>query len=195
VKISTREKRFLTVGSAIAVIGLAFYLVPMLLPEDLSATVEARKNMLLRQRELISQQEIFKTRIAQGQQRLDLDMSRLLPGDSPAAAGPALQKVLQDLADSLQVEVSRKTPMPEQKMPENLTKVTVQLDINCTLDQLVRLLAAIENYEKFLKVDELFIQGMRLRNRDEIRPMIKVAGYVATPVAAAKPGEKDAGAK
>jgi hypothetical protein len=46
-----------------------------------------------------------------------------------------------------------------------------------------------------LKVDELFIQGMRLRNRDEIRPMLKVAGLVATPPSVAKPAEKAGGGK
>jgi type II secretory pathway component PulM len=195
VKISTREKRFLLAGGGVALVVLAFYLVPLLLPEDLSAQVEAKKSLLQKQRDLISQEESFKARITQGQQRLDQLMGRLLPGDNPAAAGPALQKVLQDLADSLQVEISRKTILPEQKLPENLTKVAIQLDINCSLDQLIRLIAAIENYEKFLKVDELFIQGMRLRNRDEIRPMLKVAGLVATPPSVAKPAEKAGGGK
>jgi len=182
-------------GGGIALVGLAFYLVPLLLPEDLSVQVETNKSMLQKQRDLISQEESIKARITQGRQRLDQLMGRLLPGDNPAAAGPALQKVLQDLADSLQMEISRKTILPEQKLPENLTKVAVQLDINCSLDQLVRFIAAIENYEKFLKVDELFIQGMRLRNRDEIRPMLKVAGLVATPPSAAKPVEKAGGGK
>jgi hypothetical protein len=195
VKISTREKRFLFIGGGIALVVIAFYLVPLLLPEDLSVQVETKKSMLQKQRDLIGQEESFKARLTQGQQRLDQLKGRLLPGDNPAAAGPALQKVLQDFADSLQVEVSRKTIMPEQKLPENLTKVTVQLDVNCTLDQLVRLITAIENYDKFLKVDELFIQGMRLRNRDEIRPSLKVAGLVATPASAAKAADKAGGGK
>jgi hypothetical protein len=192
VKISTREKRFLIAGGMIAVGIIAFYFVPMIIPQDLSAEVESRKNLLKRQRELIAQEDTFKARIAQAQQRLTRDMDRLLPGNNPSAAGPALQKVLQDLADSLQVEISRKTILPEQKLQENLTRVSVQLDINCNLDQLVRLMAAIENYEKFLKIDELFVQGQRLMNRDQIRPMLKVSGLVATPAPAAKPGEKNA---
>jgi hypothetical protein len=182
-------------GAGIALVAIAFYLVPMLLPEDLSTSVQNRANLLQRQRELISQEESFKARIAQDQQRLTQDLNRLLPGDNPSAAGAALQKVLQDLADSNQVEISRKTIMPEQKLPDNLTKVTVQLDMNCTLDQLVRLITGIENYEKFLKVDDLFIQGMRLRNKDEIRPRLNVTGLVATPAPAAKPAETAAGGK
>jgi type II secretory pathway component PulM len=195
VKITAREKKFLIAGGVVALVVIAFYLSPMLLPQDLSGMVETEKNLLRRQREFISQEEVFKARIAQGQQRLAQDLDLLLPGNNPSAAGPALQKVLQDLADSLQVEISRKTILPEQKLPENLTKVTVQLDINCTLDQLVRFMTAIENYEKVLKIDELFIQSRRLQNRDQIYPMLKVAGLIATSAPVAKPVEKTADGK
>ncbi len=194
-KITAREKKFLIAGGVVALVVIAFYLSPMLLPQDLSGMVETEKNLLRRQREFISQEEVFKARIAQGQQRLAQDLDLLLPGNNPSAAGPALQKVLQDLADSLQVEISRKTILPEQKLPENLTKVTVQLDINCTLDQLVRFMTAIENYEKVLKIDELFIQSRRLQNRDQIYPMLKVAGLIATSAPVAKPVEKTADGK
>jgi hypothetical protein len=195
VKISTREKRFLIAGGVIALAVVVFYFMPMILPQDLSAAVESKKNLLRRQREMIAQEDGFKARIAQAQQRLTQDMDRLLPGNNPSAAGPALQKVLQDLADSLQVEISRKTILPEQKLPENLAKVSVQVDINCNLDQLVRLMAAIENYEKLLKIDELFVQSQRLMNRDQIRPMLKVSGMIATAAPAAKPAEKSADEK
>ena len=192
-KITTREKRFLIVGGIVALLVLVFYLAPIVLPQDLSGMVETKKSELRRKREFISQEAVFKARLDQDQQRLTQDLDRLLPGNSPSAAGPALQKVLQDLADSLQVEISRKTILPEQKLQENLIKVSVQLDVNCTLDQLVRFMTAIENYEKFLKIDEVFIQSQRFQNRDQIRPMLKVTGLIATPAPAAKPGEKTAG--
>jgi hypothetical protein len=171
----------------VALLIAILYLTPLLPSEDLSATVKEKRIYLQKQRDLLSQEESFKARIAQGQQRLALDMDRLLPVDNPSAAGPALQKILQDLADPLQVEISRKTPLPEQKLPENISKVSVQLDISCSLETLVRFLAAIENYDKFLKVDELYIQGgIRQRNRDEIRPQLKVACLIATAPPAAK---------
>ncbi len=192
-KITTREKRFLIVGGIVVLAILVFYLAPIILPQDLSGMVETKKNELRRKRDFISQEEVFKARLDQAQQRLAQDLDRLLPGNSPSAAGPALQKVLQDLADSLQVEISRKTILPEQKLQENLTKVSVQLDVNCTLEQLVRFMTAIENYEKLLKIDEVFIQSQRFQNRDQIRPMLKVAGLIATSTPAAKPGEKTAG--
>lgn len=189
-KISDREKKFLIAGGILAAAAAVFYLSPLMLPQDLSALVEQKKALLQKQREIIGLEESVKARIDAGQKRMANDMTRLLPGETPAAAGAALTKVLQALADSSQVELTRKTPQPDQKLPEGLTKVTIQLDTNCTLEQLVRFLAAIENYEKFLKVDELFVQSYRMRNKDEIRnPQIRVAGFVATP-AEARSAEK-----
>jgi type II secretory pathway component PulM len=186
VKISTREKRFLFSGGAVVLVVAILYLTPLLPSEDLSSTVKEKRTFLQKQRELLSQEESFKARLAQGQARLAQDMGRLLPVDNPSAAGPALQKILQDLADPNQVEISRKTPLPEQKLPENISKVSVQIDVSCSLEQLVRFLAAIENYDKFLKVDELNIMGIRQRNRDIINPQIKVSCLIETAPPAAK---------
>jgi hypothetical protein len=181
VKISAREKKFLIGGAILAAAVLVFYIAPLILPQDLSATVEAKKGVLQRQRELIGQAEAIKARIAANQERLNAAMSRLLPGETPAQAGAALVKIVQGLADASQVDLTGKTNQPDQKLPENLTKVTVQLETNCNLEQLVRFLTAIENYEKFLKVDELFISSYPMQKKWEIRnPSMKVSGFVAS---------------
>ena len=101
--------------------------------------------------------------------------------------------MLQDFADQSGVEITSRTNLPDQKIQDTLTKITIQLSVNCSIDELVRFLAITESYEKFLRVDELYVQQFRARNRDEIRPQIKVAGYVATPPPAAKPAEKAPG--
>ncbi len=106
------------------------------------------------------------------------DRNLLLPGATPEQAGQALDKILQNLAGASQVELVRKTVLPGQKFPENLTKVTIQLDANCNFDQLVSFLGAIKGYEKFLRVEELFIQSQRFQGENRTRPMLKVSGFV-----------------
>jgi len=183
------------VGGGIAILVIAFYLASGLIPNsaDLARDVESRRAMLLRQKEMISQEDSYKARIAQYEQRLNQDRARLLPGDNPSTAAAALQKVLQDFADQSGVEITSRTTLPDQKIQDTLTKITIQLSVNCSIDELVRFLAIAESHEKFLRVDELYVQQFRARNRDEIRPQIKVAGYVATPPPAAKPAEKAPG--
>jgi type II secretory pathway component PulM len=194
-KVTAREKRFLLVGGAILAVALTVYAVVSLVPsrETLAAEVATKKRTLLAQRELLSQEEIYKTRVEQYRKRLEQDRTRLLPGDNPNVAGAELQKVLKDLGDKNGVEISRKDIQREQKVQDNLIKVSVHIDTNCNPDQLVQFLAAIENYDKFLTLDELTINSFRMQKRYEIRPGLTVSGYIAGPDA--KPAEKPAAAQ
>lgn len=193
-KITAREKKFLVAGGTIAIVLLAYFLAPMLIPEDLTVTVKRKQNALRQERETIGLEEGYKARIAQCQERLAKDRARLWPGGS-ATAIPAMQKVLQGVADGSQVEVNSKSILAEQKVQENVTKVAVQLQVNCTLDQLVRFLSGVESNEKFLKVENLMIASRRQGNKDLILvPMLRVVGYVETPSPPAKPAEKSGGA-
>jgi hypothetical protein len=51
---------------------------------------------------------------------------------------------------------------------------------------LVELLTAVKNYDKLLTVDELNISQVRVRRRYEMRPSIKVSGYILLPEEAEK---------
>lgn len=193
-KISARDKKFLIAGSGVAIVVLAYLLVPMLIPEDRAVTVKRKQNVLRQERETIGQEEGYKARIAQCQERLAKDRARLWPGGS-ATAIPYMQKALQGIADASQVEINSKSILAEQKVQENVAKISVQLQVNCTLDQLVRFLSGVENYEKLLKVENLMIASRRQGNKDLILvPMLKVIGYVETPSPPAKPAEKSGGA-
>ena len=67
-------------------------------------------------------------------------------------------------------------------------KVSVRVETKCEPDQLVRLLAAVNNYQKFLTVDELSITSFKIQKKWEIRPTLSVAGYISAPVNPAAAG-------
>lgn len=192
---TAREKKVLLIGGAIVAAALIFYAADSLIPSHatLAAEIATKKKILLAQRELLSQEENYKARIEQYRKRLEQDRARLLPGDNPNVAGAELQKVLKDLADHSGVEIIRKDIQREQKVQDNLIKVSVRIETNCVADQLVQFLAAIENYDKFLTLDELSINSFPIQKRYEIRPALTVSGYIAG--AETKPGEKPTGAQ
>ncbi len=117
---------------------------------------------------------IFSTPTIRAQSR---ERNLLLPGATVAQAEQTLLKVLQNLADANQVELIQKTKQPDQQVLQNLTKVTIHLETNCSFDQLVRFLDAIMRYERFLRVDELSIVTFRIQAKWEIRPSLKVTGF------------------
>ena len=55
----------------------------------------------------------------------------------------------------------------------------------------MKFLAAIENYDKRLSVDELQINSFRIQKRYEMRPILTVSGYILAPET--KPETKSAG--
>jgi Tfp pilus assembly protein PilO len=189
-KINAREKRVLIIGGVIVVAALVYFVADSLIPSraTLAADVAQKKRTLLAQRDLLGQEDSFKSRVQQYQKRLEQDRTRLLPGDNPNVAGAELQKVLKDLADRNGVEITQKNFQREQKLQNNLVKVPVQINIQCNPDQLVQFLAAIESYEKFLTLDELAVTSFKMQRRYEIRPSLTVSGFITGPEA--KPGEK-----
>ncbi|HYK89574.1 MAG TPA: type II secretion system protein GspM [Acidobacteriota bacterium] len=182
-KITGREKKVIITGGAIVAAALIYFFADALLPSRaaLSADVAAKKRTLVAQRELLGQEESYKTRIEQYRKRLEHDRTRLLPGDNPNVAGAELQRVLKDLADRAGVDITRKDFQREQRLQDNLMKVPVHIETQCNADQLIQFLAAVENYEKFLTVDELSIASYPMQRRYETRPSITVSGYIAAP--------------
>ena len=192
-KVSVREKRFLIVGGCVVVVSALLYFGLNLAPsgDGLSKTVEYKKTLLARQREIIAKEDLFKSRIDQYRRRLAQDKTRLLPGDNPSIASAELQKVLKDIADKNGIEILRKDTQVQKKLQDDLIKISVRVEINCVPDQLIQFLAAVENYEQSLTVDLLAINSFRIQKRYEIRPSITISGYIAG--APEKPAEKPAG--
>jgi hypothetical protein len=118
-------------------------------------------------------------RIDQDKKRLDQDMALLLPGKSSEAAGAELLKLIKDFADLNRVNIVSRSILPEKKM-QGLAKVSVRIETNCDIEQLVQFVAAIENYPKRLKIEELMITSYRIptQKKYEMRPGLTVAGYI-----------------
>lgn len=196
-RISAREKRFLIVGGAVAAAILGWYLATELIPAagDTASALELSKKKLVRQKEILQEEETYKARVAQYRERLEEDRRRLLPYDNPSIASAELQKVLSDLAAREGVGILQKNIQKEQKLQDDLMKVSVNIQTNCNPKQLVQFLAAIENYEKYLTLDELMISGYMIQRRFEIRPSMTVSGYIAVGGAEARDQEKQQAGK
>ena len=179
-KITTREKRIIAIGICLAVAVMIYYAATLLLPdrESLSQDVIQKKRLLLKQRETLTREEVYRKRIDQFGGRLQKEKELLLPGDNPNVAGAELQKILKDFADQSGVEITQKNILPEKKVQDLLTKVSVRIDTNCNLEQLAQFMTAIGNYEKYLKIDECMINGFKIQKRYEIRPSLTIAGYI-----------------
>jgi len=185
VKLTLREKRFIFAGIIVVVAVLILYAAASVMGdrESLTQEVERNKQLLLKQREILNSEEGYKKRVEQYTIHLKQDLTRLLPGNNSSVASAGLQAILKDFADQSGVEITKKNTLQEKKVPDNemLTKVSVRIETNCNLEQLVDFLVAIESYEKFLKVEELIITSFPIQRRYQIRPSLTVVGYISSP--------------
>jgi len=182
-QISGRERKFVIVGAIAAVVIAVFYFVsgPSSVRQEASLSVEQQRRALLQSREIMAQEPVYRVRTEQYRQRLQQLRVTFLPGDNASIAGAELQRVLKELADRSGVDIVRRTIRGEQKLQNGVVKVSVNIETNCQPDQLVRFLAAIENYEKRLSVDEMQINSFRIQKRYEMRPILTVSGYILVP--------------
>ncbi len=176
---------------ALLVVGI-YYAATELIPDsqNLSQEVELKKRMLRSQRDTLSREDVYKTRLDQYQKQLQKDLSYFLPGENASMAGAELQRVVKELADQSGVEIPQRNIQPDRKIPDIATKISIRIEANCTPEQLVQFLAAIESYEKLLKVDELVVSSLRIQKRYEIRPSMVISGFIRTQEE--KPKEKPA---
>ena len=191
-KVTSRERTVIVIGVVIAVAVGIFYAATLLVPDSqsLSQSVDLKKRMLRSQRETLSREEFYKTRLDQYQKQLDQDVTRFLPGENPSLAGADLQKIVKDFADQSGMEVTQRNIMQEKKIQDLVTKVSVRMETNCNPEQLVQFLTLVENYEKLLKVDEMVINRFQNIRKIEIRASLTISGYIALPPE--KPKDKPA---
>ena len=184
-EITSRERKFLIIGAiAIAAIAIYYAVSTTATPGQAGAaggSVEFKRRELLQRREIVGQEAMYRSRAEQYRQRLQQSRSLFLPGDNASIAGAELQKLLKELADRSGVEIIRRTIQGEQKIQGGIVKVRVNIDTSCQPEQLVAFLAAVENYEKRLVVDELVINSYRIQKRYETRPTLTVSGYILVP--------------
>jgi hypothetical protein len=190
-KITAREKRSIAIGAVVITAVLLFYAGSWLLENraNVSAKVEQKKKLLQRQRETLDSEADYKKSLDQLRKKLQNNKKRLLPGNSPNVASSDLGKILEDFANGSGVEITLKTPMPEKKIDDRLMRVSVQIQTNCAIEQLVQFLTAIENYDKSLIVNEFTIystyrssilsSGGALQKR--LSPTLVISGFINAP--------------
>ena len=197
-KASAREKKILYAGIAIAVVILIYYVATSFSPgdgESLADKVATQESLLLRQKELIGREDFYEKLIEDAENDLAKIQTRLLPGSDAAAAAIELQRVLDDFAERSGIIITTRTPMPERKVADSdsMVKISVRVGLDCMLEDLVDFLTSINNYEKFLKVEEIQISVNLTQRQYVLRrpvPMV-IAGYisVAPPEQAEDNGE------
>jgi len=158
---------------------------------ELDDTVDLKKKTLLRQRETLYLEGVYESQLQLYENRIQANRARLLPGENPNVAGAELLKTLTNFADRSGVEITQKSVLKEEKVENQLLKISARLVTRCEMEQLVQFLTEIENYDKFLTIDEFMIRAARGRADSEMRPNLTISGYIDSNENKTETGEQD----
>lgn len=192
-KLGARKRKFIIIGlGIIAVLALLYSMnTSQLGGEGLTETVELKKKTLLKQRETLYLEGVYESRLQLYNNRLQADRARLLPGGNPNVAGAELLKTLTSFADRSGVEIVQRNVLREEKVDNHLSKISARLVTRCELEQLVRFFTDIENYEKFLRIEEVTIQMPRNRRQAARGPNLVISGYIDSTEVSTETGDQD----
>jgi len=189
-KVNAREKKILYAGIVIAAAIMIYYGATLFSPgdgESLADKVATQENLLRRYKELIAREESYKKQIEFAETDIEKIRARLLPGNTATSAGMELQRILDGFAEQSGVLITNKSPQPERKVTDSdsLTKISVRVQLDCRIEDLVDFLIAIKNYDKFLRVEDIVINTQTSTQTRQMiirRPLsMVIAGYISVP--------------
>jgi hypothetical protein len=154
-------------GAGVILVVLAYVLVisPLLDLKDSWALELDKKVMLLEKYKALERDKQGVNRAYQNLQKtLAQAEGQLLVGTNPAVASADLQEILKNLTRTLGVQVNSTKVLPPQESGAYL-EVPIEVQMSCTIDQLVMMLYRLEHHEKLLVITELDINAPRRRRR------------------------------
>lgn len=179
--LSNRDKWTLIGGGAfVASVLLVFYgILPFYESQsEIDQSLLTRTRMLRQSLAAIGKEDTY----LQQQQELDRELTQLraqlLDADNEAIAQNQLESIVREIADENGITISRSTPLQARKVGEHYSRVTVQINLKGGVPELTNFLQSISTYPKFLKVEEFYINGFRVRDQIRLQPRVQVSGFI-----------------
>lgn len=160
------KQRLTVLGVAGVLLVLLIYAVvisPLMTLEESWAQELDKKMLLLHKYQALKndKQAVAKT-YRNFQKALAQAEGQLLSGTNPAVASADLQEILKNLTKTLGVQVNSTKVLPPKESKAYL-EVPIEVQMSCTIDQLIMMLYRLEHHNKLLLVTQLDVNAPRRR--------------------------------
>jgi type II secretory pathway component PulM len=180
------RQRLLALGGAgllLVVVAYALVISPLLdLKDNWDRTLNRKTMVLQKYRALARNKQAVDHSYQERQKSLIQAEGQLLTGSNPAVASADLQEVLRNLTRTQGIQVTSTKVLPPQESGEYL-EVPLEVQMTCTIDQLVTMLYRLEHHEKLMVITDLDVNAQRRRRRvvqddSTLRANMVVAGLM-----------------
>ncbi len=178
--ITDRDKRFLTIGG----LAIAVYLLITLVVNPIYAT-QVRKDREIQQKirfieryyEVLNQKAYYEEKSKQNEKVQKSLSRRFLEGKKPGLAAAGLQKILEGFASKASIKIDR-VRVEKHKFTESFMVIPIEITLRSSLKNLTQFIFLIEDYEKFLVIEELKSRRINKTDPEQLQATILISGFI-----------------
>jgi Tfp pilus assembly protein PilO len=179
VNISKRDKKFLTVGAVALLLYLVvnYVVMPFLERErEIREGTEQKEVTLEKFEKIIAGRAEVEKQLVQVKRKQTQLNSKLLTGSTPSLAAAEMQKMLEKISATHDLELKSVKVQDGEKQGDLLT-IPLEIRLQTDLDRTRKFLADIEKNQKYLIVPSLKISVQNQRDPKEVIVTMVVTGF------------------
>ena len=145
--------------------------------EQVGVDLKHQERMLKASLRTIQQRDRYAAMLDEVQKVLDQYRVRLLDARDVDSANTELDELVRGLANQNKVTLVKSNPLQERKTEGRYTKVTVQINLEGDMSATVAFLHSLGAHQKFLLVEDLFLNKFRVQT-NQIQPRMNISAFI-----------------
>ena len=178
--LSPKDKRALIIGGICIFIYTIFIfgVKPVYLKQKkIEEQIQNKIFFIKKYHEILNQKAYYEQK-RKANKSTQITLARQFLGSKkPALAAASLQKTLERYAKQTSVNIES-ARIEKTRYTERLLTVPVEINIRSTLNNLVQFIYLIENHEKFMVIEEVFIRKTKETDPEELQTRLLVLGFI-----------------
>lgn len=180
-KLTLRERRILQGGGLTAAVVLVYFFAVEPFNEaraSIPAELETKARLLQRSKQLLSQRDYYRSRSEELERRVQQYENRFIEAENSSDATTQVELAVRDLASRLGITISRSSRVQERVLDDRYARITLRVNLQADLRQVLEFVHAVSNYPKFLKVENLELRVARVKGKRRLNPGMHVSGLI-----------------
>lgn len=179
-QVTPRDKKLLLAcGTVLGVyLLIVFALQPIFAEQQrIDRQIQNKIQFITKYYEILNQKSYYEAKNKTNQQNRVALGQKFLNETKPGLAAASLQKILEGFAQRSGVTVEQ-VRVEKNKILEETPAVPIEMSIRSNLRSLTQFISLLENFEKFLLVEEIVIRRINKSDPEELQTRILINGFI-----------------
>ena len=192
IKVKRREKRFLIVGGLAAILIIFFSLFSWYsdFMERAGSVSDAKIVLLKKQLMKLSEREDLQSQADAFKQDFEIRKRALLKGEKTPVAGAELQRILKEMASSLNINVNLERTLAPVDFDFYLG-IPVEIGFTANTDKLSGMLYMLKQSPFLLTITEMKVRVANVNNPVNVNATLQITGFIEKPSAEKAAGTEE----